>query len=95
MNNKNNHPAPYLKSLATCKKGIAKSGYTEDFVIRNSFLLSNADNKIYDLKQVRVLSVLHFEGSGHNDEHADLYIIETSDGVKGTYLDEGSLPLRK
>ena len=78
-----NHPPPYLRSLATCKKVMIKSGYTENFVLGNSGFTSATDNRLYDQAQVNIVATMRFEGNDSSREHAELYVIETNDGVKG------------
>jgi len=83
--NPNKNP-PYLRSLDALKEGVLQSGYTEKFVYGNTGYISSSDSKVYDLDQVKVISMISFQGDESADDHAELYIIETPDGTKGTFV---------
>ena len=86
MNNKNpNKNPPYLRSFDVLKKGVLNSGYTENFVYKNSGYISASNSTLYDINKVKVISTIRFQGSENPGDHAELYIIETPDGTKGTF----------
>jgi hypothetical protein len=62
-------------------------GYTEDFKISESGMLSLHEEKLYKPEQVHVMDFFRFEGASDPADNAILYAIETNDGVKGTLTD--------
>jgi hypothetical protein len=86
MNNNNpNKNPPYLRSLDTLKKGISNSGYTENFIYKNPGYISASNSTEYDINKIKVISTITFQGSDSTGDHAELYIIETPDGTKGSF----------
>jgi hypothetical protein len=79
--------APYLRSLAACRTGIANVGFTENFIFQNAGIASVSTNKVYQQHQINVVAKLRFENNSTNKAHAELYLIETEDGTKGTLID--------
>ncbi|RYE57738.1 MAG: hypothetical protein EOP48_05155 [Sphingobacteriales bacterium] len=85
--NKNaaNKTRPYLRSLDELKKGVYNHGYTENFIYKGSGHLSTSNSIVYDINKVKVISTIRFQGSDDPGDHAELYIVETPDGTKGTF----------
>jgi hypothetical protein len=82
-----NNSMPYMKSLATCLNRMASEGYAEDFKVTELGLeLVNKDNH-YKPDEIQVVNFYRFEGESDPDDNAILYIIETSDGTRGTLVD--------
>ena len=82
-----NNSMPYMKSLATCLNRIVTDGYTEDFRVTETGLESLNHHQNYKPEQVQVVNFFRFEGESDPDDNAILYVIETSDGTKGTLVD--------
>ena len=78
---------PYMKSLATCLNRMVSEGYTEDFKVTEQGLESVQHHSNYVPDQISVVNFYRFEGESDPDDNAILYIIETSDGTKGTLVD--------
>lgn len=78
---------PYMKSLATCLNKVVMDGYAEDFKVTESGLHSIQHQKTYAPEEVNVINFFRFEGTSNPDDEAVLYVIETSDGVRGTLTD--------
>lgn len=78
---------PYMKSLATCLNKMVMEGYTEDFKVVPKGLESIYKPKIYKPEQINVVNFFRFEGESDPSDNAILYVIETSDGTKGTLVD--------
>ena len=86
MNNTSqNKNRPYLRSFDVLKKGVLKNGYTENFVYKNKGYLSGSNSTEYDINKVKVISTIRFQGSDNPGDHAELFMIETADGTKGTF----------
>ena len=82
-----NNSMPYMKSLATCLNRMVSEGYTEDFKVTEQGLQSIQHDLGYAPEQIQVVNFYRFEGESDPDDNAILYIIETSDGTKGTLVD--------
>src|SRR6476660_9519324 len=82
-----NNSMPYMKRLASCVNRMVKEGYTEDFKITERGLESMNKQKNYSPDQIQIVNFFRFEGMSKPDDNAVLYVIETSDGTKGTLID--------
>ena len=82
-----NNSMPYMKSLANCLNRMVSEGYTEDFKITDNGLESLQKHSNYTPGEIQVVNFFRFEGESDPDDNAILYVIETSDGVKGTLVD--------
>lgn len=82
-----NENMPFMKSLATCVKRMITDGYTEDFKVTECGLESMNKQKNYSPDQIQIVNFFRFEGMSKPDDNAVLYVIETSDGTKGTLID--------
>lgn len=82
-----NNSMPFMKSLATCLSKMVKEGYTEDFQMTEKGLESLRKQNNYSPEQIEVVNFFRFEGQSDPDDNAILYVIETSDGTKGTLID--------
>ena len=78
---------PYMKSLANCLNRMISDGYTEDFKVTEAGLEALKEHVNYEPAQVEVVNFFRFEGESDPDDNAILYVIETSDGKKGTLID--------
>jgi hypothetical protein len=81
-----NNTMPYMTSLHSCLNRIVGDGYTDDFKPTVKGLQSSTTNKVYKPQEVKVVSFFRFEGNSNPDDNAIMYIIETSDGQKGTLV---------
>jgi hypothetical protein len=82
-----NNSMPYMKSLATCLNRMIADGYTEDFKITDGGLEALNQQQLYQPENVQVVNFFRFEGMSDPDDNAVLYVIETTDGVKGILID--------
>ena len=82
-----NNSMPYMKCLSTCLNRMVVEGYTEDFKVTQAGLESLHNHSNYKPDQIQVVNFYRFEGESDPDDNAILYIIETSDGTKGTLID--------
>lgn len=78
---------PYMKSMATLLNKVFNDGYTEDFKVTEQGLVSIQKGKVYQPAEVNIVNFFRFEGTSNPDDEAVLYVIETTDGVKGTLTD--------
>jgi hypothetical protein len=82
-----NAKSPFLKSMVTCLSKVVNDGFKEDFKATSGGLKSQSNDKLYTPDQVRVINFFRFEGFSDPDDNAVLYLLETSDGLKGTLVD--------
>lgn len=78
---------PYMKSLASCLTRIVNDGYTEDFKVTDAGLESVQKHFSYSPEQINVVNFFRFEGESDPDDNAIMYVIEATDGTKGTLID--------
>ena len=78
---------PYLKSLANCLKKMVVAGYTEIFKKNDNGLVSLTNSKTYCGDDIKTINSFRFEGPAGSQKQATMYVIETSDGLKGTMVD--------
>ncbi|MGN6163726.1 MAG: hypothetical protein ACTHOF_04225 [Flavisolibacter sp.] len=78
---------PYMKSLSNCLNRMVNEGYTEDFGISEQGLESLQKHSYYSPNEIEIVNFYRFEGESDPDDNAILYVIETSDGTKGTLID--------
>jgi len=67
-------------TLSEALNDLTKRGYTLDFNL-------NSVQKKFISKSFNVVEVYRFEGMSSTDDESVLYVIETSDGMKGTLVD--------
>jgi hypothetical protein len=82
-----NRATPYIKSMVSCLSKVVDDGYKEDFKATREGLESVSTHKLYAADEVRVVTSFRFEGFSDPADSAVLYVIETTDGVKGTLID--------
>ena len=76
-----------MKTLASCLNKIVKDGYGENFKVTHNGLQSLETEKIYSQDQVHIVNFFRFEGASDPSDSAILYVIETTDGAKGSLTD--------
>lgn len=76
-----------MKSLAACLNKLVLDGYTDDFKAAENGLLSLHNERVYKPEEIHVVNFFRFEGASDPADNSILYVIETSDGVKGTLVD--------
>jgi len=78
---------PYMNTLTERVNNAMKNGYTDNLKVTKQGLYSSAKDKTYAPAEVRVIDFFRFEGQSDPADNAILYVIETTDGVKGTLID--------
>jgi hypothetical protein len=76
-----------MKTLASVLNKIVKDGYEENFKVTDKGLQSLETEKTYAPDQVHIVNFFRFEGASDPSDSAILYVIETSDGAKGSLTD--------
>lgn len=83
----NNDQIPHMKSLALCLNKMVLEGYDDDFKIGRDGLRSLKTEKIYLPGEINIVNFFRFEGQSDPNDNTIMYVIETSDGLKGTLVD--------
>lgn len=78
---------PHMKSLALCLNRMVLDGYDDDFNITDEGLKSIKTGNVYRPEQINVVNFFRFEGQSDPNDMTIMYVIETSDGLKGTLVD--------
>ena|SRR5689334_11755413 len=76
-----------MKTLAAVLNKIVKDGYEENFKVTDAGLQSLETEKTYGPEQVHIVNFYRFEGVSDPSDSAILYVIETTDGAKGSLTD--------
>lgn len=83
----NNDLVPHMKSLSQVSNKMILDGYFEDFKMSDDGLKSLRTEKTYKPDEVNVVNFFRFEGQSDPNDQSILYVIETTDGLKGTLVD--------
>lgn len=75
-----------MSTLSEALNHAVKDGFVEDFKFENGALTTGKDSH-YSPEDVKISNFYRFEGYSDPDENSILYLIETSDGKKGTLVD--------
>lgn len=78
---------PWMKGLASCINKMKEDGYKEDFQVSKKGLTTFNESTNYGSEDVKIVNFYRFEGASDPADNAILYVIETSDGTKGTLVD--------
>ena len=86
-NNTQKQPVPFMNTLTDCVNKTVKDGYTDNLKVTKQGLFSPQKNKTYAPEDIHIIDFYRFEGQSDPADNAIMYVIETSDGVKGTLID--------
>jgi len=75
-----------MTSMTTVEKKLKGQGYTHDFTVQDDRLttMDNDSARTFDPEETTIVDYFRFEGESDPDDMAILYVIETTDGTKGT-----------
>jgi hypothetical protein len=82
-----NDSTPEMKTLSEHLSQAMREGYLDTFVVKNNELVSLDKKSTYKPKDTKITNFFRFEGYSDPADNSILYLIETSDGKKGTLLD--------
>lgn len=85
--NKPNDKITFMNTLTSCVNKVVKDGYTDSFKVTRQGLYSPARDQYYRPEEVQVINFYRFEGESDPGDMVIMYVIETSDGAKGTLVD--------
>lgn len=78
---------PELRTLVYCQQKAVDKGFKENFNADARGLVCSSTNKVYSPSEIDVVDYYRFEGITDPADMSVLYVIETSDGTKGTLVD--------
>lgn len=77
-----------MQPLVDVLKVVRQRGYTSDFMVTDDgSFRETASQKAYLPDQVKIVDFYRFEHDTNPGDMAILYVVETSDGLKGTISD--------
>ena len=82
-----NEPVPFMNTLTERVNKATKEGYTDSMKITKQGLYSASKDKVYAPDEVKVVDFFRFEGQSDPADSAIMYVIETTDGLKGILID--------
>ncbi len=85
--NTTQQPVDDLKSLTELINKHVKEGYTHNFRATENGLLCQETEELFQPEEVKIANFYRFEGMTNPEDNSILYIIETSNGLKGTLVD--------
>jgi hypothetical protein len=81
-------PTPaYLKTLVDCLAKMRDDGFKEDYTVKEGKLLSLTTSKSYTAEEINIVNFFRFEGQTDPADDSIMYVIQTTDGSKGTLVD--------
>ncbi|XZF14268.1 hypothetical protein ACTHGU_21010 [Chitinophagaceae bacterium MMS25-I14] len=86
-NNQARDNVPFMNTLTSVVNKVVKQGYVDNFKITDRGMFSLSAERYFRPEQVKVINFYRFEGQSDPSDNAILYVIETSDGHKGTLID--------
>lgn len=81
-----NNTMPYVKSYYSCLNRVIGDGYSESFQFSPRGIQSKETGKEYTKGEFRIVSLFRFEGSANSQDNVLMYMLETSNGLKGTLI---------
>ena len=78
---------PFMNTMTSVTNKVVKDGYTAQFKVTNQGLFSMSNEQTYKPGEVKVINFYRFEGQSDPGDNSILYVLETSDGLKGTLVD--------
>lgn len=81
------HERAYMNTSSSIINKAVSDGYVECFKAERHGLYSPSSGIYYQPNETIVVNFYRFEGESDPGDNSILYIIETTDGTKGTLLD--------
>src|SRR2546430_1808031 len=87
INQDANEKMTYMTDLQKLLHKLDNEGFTDQYRVENGKLLNLTNNQQYEAKDVHAINFYRFEGPSNPDDMSICYVIETTDGRKGTLID--------
>ena len=81
-----NNTMPYVTSYYSCLNRIMGEGYSEDFQLTKGGITCKSRGIDYSTSEFKVINMFRFEGSVNANDNVLMYMLETTDGRKGTLI---------
>lgn len=85
--NEPNDKTTEMKTMTACVNKVVLDGYTDSFKVTKQGLYSTAKDQLFKPEEVKVINFYRFEGESDPGDNSIMYVIETSNGLKGTLVD--------
>lgn len=76
-----------MNTITAILAKAVKQGYTENFSVNKKGMVASSGEKVYGPSDVRINNFYRFEGESNPGDMSILYVMETTDGLKGTLID--------
>jgi hypothetical protein len=76
-----------MNTLSECLNEAVDNGYTENFRLENGRLMTEDSKASYGHEEVAIPNFYRYEGYSDPQDNSILYLIETTDGTRGTLVD--------
>ena len=81
-------PVADLKNMSELINKVVKDGYTHNFMVnQDEELVCQETEESFMPEEVKIVDFFRFEGMSDPEDNSILYVIETSNGLKGTLVD--------
>lgn len=87
MKTTKNDATQKMSTLSECINSAIEDGYVENFKVNGEELLSEDGRKHFKPNEVGIPDFFRFEGYSDPEDNSILYLMETTDGTKGTLVD--------
>src|ERR1700743_3253684 len=78
---------PFMTTLSDRLNKAMKDGYTANMKMTKQGLYVEAKDKTYTPKEEKIFAFYLFEAQSAPADNSIMYVVETTDGVKGTLVD--------
>ena len=82
-----NDASESMSTLSECMNMALARGYKAELMVSTDGLHAAGKERLYKPDEVHIHNFYRFEGESSPDDMAILYLIETTDGTKGTLVD--------
>lgn len=79
--------APKMNAMSLCVNTAVGEGYKECFKATARGLYAVSNSRYYRPEQVQIAAINFFDKNLNPADNATIYLLETSDGCKGTLVD--------
>lgn len=76
-----------VENIGKCINSVAVNGYTELFTVTQRGLYALRKGKYYRPEQIKIQRIFKHSSTQKNDQNVLAYVLESSDGVRGTLID--------
>jgi hypothetical protein len=76
-----------MTTLSECMENAVSKGFGVQFVVTEQGIAIMDSENVYSPQEVRLHNFYRFEGESDPDDTAILYLIEMTDGTRGTLAD--------